>query len=211
MKRSGWLFAATVFLLGGTLAAAKLSTRRGTVPLSQPLATIGAQIGGWAGVDDPPSPDSIIKSLAATSQLSRTYRQDHRQINLFIAFYANQNAGESMHSPKYCLPGGGWEPLDIGVEKVPVAGRSVEVNRYQLYKAGERLLVLYWYQNRRHVIASEYMNKAYLAWDAFLHGERSGSIVRISLPDGPAAIKDAATFAAQVMPQVSRCFGAPAF
>ena len=209
MKRSSVLFGVTVCLLGGTLTGAKLSTRRGTVPLAQPLATIDGKIGGWTGVEDPPAPDSIVKSLAATSELSRTYRIDQRHLNLFIAFYANQNAGESMHSPKYCLPGGGWEPLDIGVEKIPVGGRLVDVNRYQLYKSGERMLLLYWYQNRRRVIASEYLNKAYLAWDAFRYAERSGSIVRISLPDGPSALKDAVAFASAVMPQVSRCFGSP--
>jgi len=49
----------------------------------------------------------------------------------------------------------------------------------------QRALVLYWYQSRDRVIASEYIGKVLLVRDALFSGRTSGSIVRIVVPDRP--------------------------
>ena len=55
-------------------------------------------------------------------------------------------------------------------------------------------------------MASEYVGKFLLARDTLLTGRTAGSIVRIAVPDTPAADADALAFASAVMPQVERCF-----
>ena len=99
-------FGVACLLLGSTLVASRIAAIRGSQPLSRPLATIDSRIGDWIGSEDEPLPPNIVESLGATSYLSRTYRRGAQSLNLFVAFYANQRAGESMHSPKHCLPGG---------------------------------------------------------------------------------------------------------
>jgi EpsI family protein len=35
-------------------------------------------------------------------------------VNLYIAYYNSQRKGEAVHSPRSCLPGGGWQMEDFG-------------------------------------------------------------------------------------------------
>jgi EpsI family protein len=58
----------------------------------------------------------------------------------------------------------------------------VTVNRVTVAKAQDRQLVLYWYQERGRIVASEYRGKAYKAWDAATRGRTDGALVRVSAP-----------------------------
>ena len=64
--------------------------------------------------------------------LSRAYGKDSKELDLFIAFYAQQRAGESMHSPKHCLPGAGWEIWQHDSALVLTGGQQYEVNKYSI-------------------------------------------------------------------------------
>lgn len=202
-----WHWIAVILLLSATLTASRLTANRKSEPLSQPLETISRQIAGFTATDNPPLTDGVLAQLKPTSYLSRTYTKAGLQADLFIAFYAQQRAGESMHSPKHCLPGAGWEIFDYATAQIPAGGRSYEVNKYRISHEQERMLVLYWYQSRQRIIASEYVGKLLLAHDALLRNATSGSIVRITVPDQPGALEAARAIASSVIPQVQRCFG----
>jgi EpsI family protein len=153
---------------------------------------------------------STLQRLFLTDFVSRVYSQAGKQLDLFIAYYAEQRSGESMHSPKHCLPGSGWEIWQYGSVDVPIrGGRSVTVNKYSIHKGSEREVVLYWYQSGSRVIASEYLGKFLLMRDAVLDGRTDGSLVRIVLPDRPGAVEQAVAFAAELIPEVQRCYGFP--
>lgn len=200
-------FGITVILLSGALAVSGSNGLRKAPPLAHPFSTIAGRIGNWVGTDDTPLPDRIVASLAPTSYITRTYRDGGQEMGLFVAYYANQRAGESMHSPKYCMPGGGWEMLDSGKTSVAWKGRRIDVNNYVLYRAGDRMRMLYWYQGPYRVVASEYTAKLYLLWDAARSGQTAGSIVRITTAEHPGALEWATDFAGRVIPEVERCFG----
>jgi hypothetical protein len=68
------------------------------------------------------------------------------------------------------------------------------------------MIVLYWYQSKERIIASEYSGKILLAKDALLQNGTAASIVRIIVPDTPGALETASGFAAELIPQVERCF-----
>ncbi len=204
---AGWRFGSTLCLLAGSLSVSVLNDHRKPRPLVYPLSSIEKSIGGWTATDDPPFTEVIEASLNATSYLSRTYRRGPAQMNLFIAFYQQERAGESMHSPKYCLAGGGWEMVDSGMVAVQFSRRTARINNYLLYKGGEHARILYWYQGRRRVVADEYFTKMYLVWDALRYGETSGSIVRITLGEQPGALLEGVAFAGQVLQEIGRCFG----
>jgi EpsI family protein len=202
-----WHLVAAFLLLAATLAASKFTAHRKSELLIQPLDGIGREIAGFTGVDNPPLSDGVLAQLRLTNYLSRTYRKADKRADLFIAFYVQQRAGESMHSPKQCLPGAGWEIWDYGSAEIPVDGRSFKVNKYSISNAGERMLVLYWYQSKGRIIASEYMGKLLLARDALMQNSTAGSIVRIIVPDQAGALEAASGFASELIPQVQRCFG----
>jgi EpsI family protein len=204
-------FILTAGLLAATLAAARFTERRNPAPLAAPLSTISSQLVGWSTSADEKLPDRVEGTLAASSYLTRGYRRGKDELDLFIAFYEQQRAGESMHSPKHCLPGGGWEIWDYGSAEVPVGSQKVKINKYFIQHSGQRLVMLYWYQSSRRIVASEYLGKILLVKDALLEGKTDGSIVRITLQDQPGAADTGVQFAASLIPEVQRCFGGGLF
>ena len=141
MKRLTFRYVAVVLMLSATLAGYALSERRRPDFLAQPLDTIGKQMDGWNWTGDEPLGESVLKRLQLTSYVSRTYEKQGTKLGLFIAYYAQQRAGESMHSPKHCLPGSGWEIWKHDSAMVPVNGGQVEINQYSIQNSGQRMLV----------------------------------------------------------------------
>jgi len=202
-----WQLVATVLLLAATLTASKLTARRRSDSLAQPLDTIPRVIAGSEGRDTPDLGPGTLAALKCDSYLSRLYHKPGLDIDLFIAYYAQQRSGESMHSPKHCLPGAGWEIWDYGSTVIPVGSHTVSVNKYSISHDTARRVVLYWYQSKTRIIASEYLGKILLARDALFQNSTAGSIVRIIVPDQPGAVDQGREFASELIPQVERCFG----
>lgn len=204
---ASWPLVGTFLLLSATLAASRLMESRKPEPLVKPLDGIDRNIAGFTGIDNPPMDEAVLAKLLPTSYLERTYRKPGMVADLFIAFYAQQRAGENMHSPKHCLPGAGWEIWDYASIDIPANGRRFRVNKYSISHESDRMIVLYWYQSKGRIIANEYMGKILLARDALLQNSTAGSIIRITVPDQPGALDAARAFASRLIPQVQRCFG----
>jgi EpsI family protein len=206
-NRVSWRLILTLVLLAATLMASKLADNGKSASLAQPLDSIGTSIAGFTGsaVNLPLGPGAL-EALKCDTYLSRTYQKSGIDADLFIAYYAQQRSGESMHSPKHCLPGAGWEIWDYGSTDVGANGRNFKINKYSISHDGNRRLVLYWYQSKTRIIASEYLGKILLARDALLRHSTAGSIVRIIVPDQPGVLQAAREFASGIIPQVERCF-----
>jgi EpsI family protein len=180
------------------------------IPERQALANFPRQLGPWELAREGSISGSVEGVLAADDYILRSYRDaSGRSADLFVAYYKVQNAGESMHSPKNCLPGSGWEPIETGRLQLgaDAAGRPIWVNRYVIDKDGQRAMVLYWYQAQGRVIASEYWGKIYLVWDALRSHRRDGALVRVTVPmvnpnDGGAAQSTALDLARAVVPDL---------
>jgi EpsI family protein len=205
--RVSWRLLFTLVLLAATLMASKLADSGKSASLAQPLDSIGASIAGFSGSgENLPLGPGALAALKCDAYLSRSYRKSGIEADLFIAYYAQQRSGESMHSPKHCLPGAGWEIWNYGSTDVEADGRSFKINKYSISHEDDRRLVLYWYQSKTRIIASEYLGKVLLARDALLRHSTAGSIVRIIVPDRPGALESAREFASGIIPQVHRCF-----
>jgi exosortase D (VPLPA-CTERM-specific) len=117
-------------------------------------------------------------------------------INLYVAYYASQRAGESAHSPRSCIPGGGWRIQSISphaVEGARIGGLPLLVNRLVIQKGDNRQLVYYWFQQRGRIITNEYMVKWYLLWDALRLNRTDGAMIRLTTqipPNGDIAEAD---------------------
>jgi len=168
-----------------------------------------ATVGPWAGRDISITPD-ILQVLGPGDFASRMYFRDGQPpINLFIAYFSSQRSGDTVHSPKNCLPGSGWTPLQSGYIQIPVPNRpSITVNRYLIGKGADKQLVLYWYQAHNRVVANEYWAKFYLVSDAIRMNRSDGSLVRITTPIAAESVQTAEAravdFARQVFPNLAR-------
>jgi EpsI family protein len=97
----------------------------------------------------------------------------------YVGYYDRQSQGHTMHSPKNCLPGAGWEILRADTGLVSANGKQYVVNKNLLKKEHYQALVLYWYQGRGRVAWSEYAVKWNLLRDAALEGHTEEALVRV--------------------------------
>src|SRR5258708_28137877 len=181
--------------------------RRAPDTLAAPLASIPSQIGEWTlDHSEILSPD-VLKVLSTTNYIARVYHRGSLPLDFFVAFYGAQEAGETLHTPKNCLPGNGWEIQTTGSVNLRLDNRSVGVNEFTIRSEQSRAVVLYWYQTRDRVIANEYLGKMYLFWDALARGRKSASAVRVVVPDIPGGAAAAEQFAVRILPEVQRVLG----
>lgn len=179
-----------------------------TTRLASPLSAFPLQIADWSGVNGPDLDPETLRVLGADEYLNRVYvNPDGQALGLYVAYYAQQQQGDSIHSPQNCLPGNGWQAISHTRPALDVDGRLLPVNRYVVERRRERQLVVYWYEGRGRAIANEYLNKLYLLHDAVRLGRTDGALVRISTPLAPGlgrADEATATFVRAVMPYLTR-------
>lgn len=196
-----------LLLLLGTWYVLQHSTSVTAIPIKQSLALFPRTIGQWQMVRSSQSSDAVIAMLGVDDSIYYTYRNpEGKIITLYIGFYKAVGVSGAYHSPKNCLPGGGWgidsiNPYTLGMG---IEGDSQSVISEMLIRSGDKYrVVLYWYQNRGRIIGSEYWEKIYLVFDALRLGRRDGTFVRIMSTVrgdavGPASL-EAGQFAEQVM------------
>lgn len=158
---------------------------------------IPMEVAGHYGEDKLIS-NAEVEAAGVTDYLMR----DYRAFSLYIGYYDRQLRGKTIHSPKNCLPGAGWEALASRAVDIPTPLGSVTVNRYLLQKENQQALVLYWYQGRGRVQANEYMVKWDLLRDSALRQRSDEALVRIVVPirsDEEAAFALAAEVAGQIV------------
>ncbi|MBV9507683.1 MAG: EpsI family protein [Acidobacteriia bacterium] len=195
-----------VLVLQAVLLYAAIS-RAELVPSMTPLARFPKVISGWHSIEDVPIEPEILEVLKADETLNRVYLgPDGTRADLFVAFFKTQREGQSPHSPKNCLPGNGWEPLETGLVSIAAPGRAqpITVNRYVAAHGDQKAVVIYWYQSHDRVIASEYSAKFWLVADSVRYHRSDTTLVKVVVPvdNGRtgAAVNAAVTFVQVTFP-----------
>lgn len=182
--KSRFALALTLVLVGQGALYYSASAREAAAP-NRPLADFPLQVGGWQMSQDAPIDPAVQDVLRADDTMNRVYTgKSGRAASLFVAYFRSQRAGQSPHSPKNCLPGAGWEPEETGYIDVPLpdSGRRITVNRYVVSHGDDKSVVLYWYQSRGRVVASEYSAKYWLVLDSIRYHRSDTSLVRVVVP-----------------------------
>jgi exosortase D (VPLPA-CTERM-specific) len=202
--------AATGLLLAFVVIALALPRPMDAIPARVSFAEFPLRLAGWNG--QPQSLERIyVDQLKLDDYLMADYVNDSdRHINLYMAYYNSQRKGEAVHSPRSCLPGGGWQMRDFAQRELPgvrVGGRGLRVNRTVIELAGQRELVYYWFQQRGRIITNEFAVKWYLFWDAATRHRTDGALVRIiaAVPAGAdvaVADRSMTEFAALIAPKL---------
>jgi EpsI family protein len=184
LQQQFWLKGSIMLLLatGTELVLARAENAEIIAPRLK-LSAMPLDIGGWNGRDQAIDAD-VLEVLGSGDFLFRTYTNKNAiPVQVFIAYFASQRVGDTMHSPRNCLPGSGWEPTESSYIALKTPdGQKFAVNRYVVRKGDERQLVLYWYQAHGRIVASEYWAKYYLVRDAMRMNRSDGALVRITTP-----------------------------
>jgi EpsI family protein len=201
-------FACAAVLIGLTAILLQARGRNEVFAERLPLISFPQQLGAWTG-EDRPIDQETLDVLGPGEFLLREYSPQldtDPTVNLYIAYFPSQRMGDTIHSPKNCLPASGWLPVGNDRISLPLPGHApFPVNRYVIVKGDTRRLVLYWYWAHDRGVASEYWAKYYLIADAMRMNRSDGALVRIMTTMIPGETSAAAQqrllpFSSQVVP-----------
>jgi exosortase D (VPLPA-CTERM-specific) len=198
-------FGASALASCAALAAFTMPSRVEIAPARTEFAEFPTQVGAWQGRRD--SIEAVyLDALKLDDYLFANYaRPASAPVNFYVAWYDSQRKGQSAHSPRSCLPGGGWTIKSLQTRSLPNSG--IEVNRALIELGSQRQIVYYWFQQRGRAVTNEYLVKWYIFWDALTRARTDGALVRLTamVPSGAdeASIDSELTnFAAAIAPSL---------
>ena len=114
---------AALFLVGAGLVTGLVAPQQ-DIPLQAPLASvIPDRYEGFQGVDQGVS-EAEAQVAGFSHYLLRTYAPpgaaEADWFSLYVGYYKSQMQGKTIHSPKNCLPGAGWEALSSQTQTLEV-------------------------------------------------------------------------------------------
>ena len=166
------------------------------LPPRRSFAEFPRSLGEWRCPERELMEKRFERRLGVTDYWICEYRREQESdlgiVGVYLGYHQRQVregaksfAESSIHPPKHCLPGSGWNIIHADVAPLEVAGLAPgEVNRLVIAKGASRQLVYYWYQERGRVIASDYFKILYLFWDRATRSRSDGSLVRFTIPIG---------------------------
>lgn len=178
-----FIAAAAVVAIGATLDYA-LPERTEILPARAQFVDFPDQIGELSGSRSALPPD-ILSLLRLDDYLLANYNgADGIPINFYVAYYQSQSNGLSIHSPRRCLPAGGWDVQTFERYTLRPEGSSDSwpVNRVLIQQGNQRQLVYYWFQERGRRLTNEYVVRWYMFWDALTRNRTDGALVRLVIP-----------------------------
>ncbi len=178
--------AVVVMVLVAVPIMAYVENREEVVPPRQEFTRFPLIHEGWIGREDKME-TQFLDALKLTDYALISYRKGSYgvPVNLYVAYYATQHKGASIHSPRTCLPGGGWQLTDFGQKEltnVSVSqsdGSPLSVNRAIIKHGEAKQLVYYWFEQRGRNITNEYIAKWYIFWDSLTQKRTDGALVRV--------------------------------
>jgi len=188
LPKTGWL--ALVVLAISVPASQFITERRDDVPSRTAFNVFPLEQQEWTGRESTIEAN-VLGALKLTDYFMGNFQlaDSPYPVNFYSAWYEEQRKGASIHSPKSCLPGGGWEILQHTTEAIPqidAYGEPLKVNRVLMQMGEARQLVYYWFQGRGRIITNEYMAKWFIFWDSLTRNRTDGALMRLItyVPEG---------------------------
>jgi exosortase D (VPLPA-CTERM-specific) len=126
---------------------------------------------------------AYLDQLKLDDYLLANYNDDAgHSVNVYFSYYNSQRKGDAVHSPRACLPGGGWELRTFDQRALPgirINGQPLRVNRTLIELGNQRQLVYYWFQQRGRVVTNEFAVKWFIFWDAVTRHRTDGAMIRL--------------------------------
>jgi exosortase D (VPLPA-CTERM-specific) len=178
-------FLVAAAILSATLVMYSLADHGEKTPVSKPFKSFPLVVGGWKG-ENQFLDQKFIDVLEFSDYVSINYaKSDSMPINMYVAYYASQKKGKSIHSPETCLPGSGWVFRNSGKITIPLSGNpssSITVTRALMEKESSRQLVYFWFSQRGRILTNAYEMKFFNFWDALIMKRTDGALIRVISP-----------------------------
>ncbi|HTY49507.1 MAG TPA: VPLPA-CTERM-specific exosortase XrtD, partial [Steroidobacteraceae bacterium] len=176
---------ATAIVTASAIAGFGMQPRQNTAPHREDFLGFPMSIGAWQG--RPGVLDQVyLDALRLDDYVLADYRDGANAVpvNFYSAYYNSQRGARRAHSPRNCIPGGGWEVQQSGRWSIHVAsvGRDIPVRRVFISLGDQKQLVYYWYQERGRLMTDDNVVKWFLFWDSLTRNRTDGALVRLVTP-----------------------------
>jgi len=170
------------------------------------LERIPTSIAGYEGRDLVIS-EPVLAQLRTDALLVREYVDESGQpVWLLVDYHRTQRTGATVHSPRVCYPGTGWDVTAVAREVLP-GPESRRICWLSLDDGTSRRLAGYWYLSRWGEASNELALKAGVVRSAIARRPSDAAIVRVSAPvighDEPAAKARLLAFVEAIEPHVA--------
>lgn len=169
------------------VAGAALPERKEIVPSRADFSQFPVALADWRGEKE--RIEAIyFSSLNFDDYLMANYARSGSPappVNVYVGYYGYQRAEKVPHSPRACLPSGGWAVTEFGQRQLSGIHTSdgvQSVNRVVIEQGSSKQLVYYWFKQRNRTITNEYVVKWYIFWDALTRRRTDGALVRLVTP-----------------------------
>lgn len=197
----------SIVLIVVGLYVGSINERAEIIPDRETFANYSLQLGEWQGRRDVIE-QKYLDELKLDDYIIADYKSiNNESVNLYMAYYESQRSGAAAHSPKSCIPGGGWRIKSHSTLEIEGVGKST--NRLLIKKGDYGQLVYYWFDQRGRNITNEYLVKWYLFWDSLTLGRTDGALIRLTTSLQPGedvskADKRLTEFAQLIQPSLSQ-------
>ncbi len=181
LNKSLWIVLG--LLVTSSIASQYLAGRQEIIPERKVFLNFPLKIGAWQGHNEYIE-QKYLDQLKLTDYFVINFVNPDYQsgVNFYTAYFESQRTGASVHSPRSCIPGDGWQITSLTQHTfadIKLDGNPIAVNRAVIEKGDSRQLVYYWFQQRGRSMTNEFLVKWYLFYDAVTMNRTDGSLIRI--------------------------------
>ncbi len=174
-----------MLLLGGSLVLSHGIELHPATQIIRPLSELPLYVGEYEGIRKRMDQETVDALHFTDYAMVQYFDKQNRVIDFYVAYYARQQKGESIHSPASCLPANGWVFDDAGTVAFSVQGYGdgdFRVSRALMRKGGAQQIVYYWFPQRGRVLNDLFQLKYWTFRDAIMRRRMDGSLVRLVSP-----------------------------
>ena len=188
------------------------------IPARETFESFPLELESWRCEVNQPIESRIVRKLGVSDYLNCVFEREAPAAvaSVYVGYHEHQVregaksfAESSIHPPRHCLPGSGWNVMDAAIVPLELPGLpgGAEANRLIIAKGNSRQVVYYWYQSRGHVIARDWEKILRMFTDRARLGRTDGSLVRFTVPlvrgneaEADAAFRDLASLLVPRLP-----------
>ena len=196
-----------VYILVGLTALFIANHENIEVPVNEPLTNISTNLGEWTMVGQYHFEARVLEVLKPTDYLYRSYKdRAGNRVTLYLGYHSGGPGSGPIHSPKQCLPGGGWFELSEEKLTIQVAEKELPFVRAVYQNDDQKEMFFYFFQVKGQVLTNEYSLKFAEIANSIFHNRRDSAFIRISVPfqgDLSEATAAGERFLASVYPHIA--------
>lgn len=153
------------------------------VSMTRPLSDFPFSVGEWKMSQQTSFSSDVLGVLRPTDYLARKYSDaGGGRVELYVGYHSGGKESGPIHSPKQCLPGGGWYKHSEEMIVVDSGTGHIEAVSAVYQKSDQKELFVYWYEVKGRAVSNEYALRFYEVLNSVLYGRKDSAFIRVSVP-----------------------------